>query len=244
MADPALQTLLSSKAALDLGLITHEDYEIVKSSFLKAQQLKAAVDVGVLKGDDYERTKEQFLQLIAAAPAGSAVPSAPVAAPPRATAPPPAALASPAAPAPGPPRPAPVTVPVAVAPTPAPNPSRPSSRPPSRPQTPSTNGVASPTKPVQQDVPISLPRIGGVRKASGVRRSRRGFAIPNSLPGALRSGKGCRACMIANTSIGSILVGTCVPSFLNADFHERHCCVRGRRQPVLSHPLQVCGKDR
>ncbi|KFM27205.1 Actophorin [Auxenochlorella protothecoides] len=64
MADPALQTLLSTKAALDLGLVTQADFDMVKTSFLRAQQLKAAVDVGVLREEDYEATKSQFLELI------------------------------------------------------------------------------------------------------------------------------------------------------------------------------------
>lgn len=62
MADSAsLQSLLSTKAALDLGLISQADFDAVKSSFLRAQQIKSAVDVGLIKQEDYENTKQSFL---------------------------------------------------------------------------------------------------------------------------------------------------------------------------------------
>ena len=80
MADTSLQTLLSTKAALDLGLISQADFEAVKSAFLRAQQIKAALDVGLIKQDDYEETKQSFLGsllggggvAVAAAPAPAA----------------------------------------------------------------------------------------------------------------------------------------------------------------------------
>ena len=43
MADSAsLQSLLNTKAALDLGLISQDDFDAVKAAFLRAQQLRAA----------------------------------------------------------------------------------------------------------------------------------------------------------------------------------------------------------
>ena len=61
MADATLQALLSTKAALDLGLVSQEDYDVVKSAFLRAQQLRAAVDAGLMREEDYEATKGEFL---------------------------------------------------------------------------------------------------------------------------------------------------------------------------------------
>lgn len=152
MADPALQTLLSTKAALDLGLVTQADFDMVKTSFLRAQQLKAAVDVGVLREEDYEATKSQFLELITGG--GGATSSSPTAAPP-ATAP---AWAPPHVQVPAP---APPTLAARPAPSPAP-------RPASRPQSPvppmSTTAPPTPgSRAVQHDIPLQLPKIGGTR---------------------------------------------------------------------------------
>lgn len=61
MSDATLQALLSTKAALDLGLVSQEDYDTVKSAFLRAQQLRAAVDAGLMREEDYEATKGEFL---------------------------------------------------------------------------------------------------------------------------------------------------------------------------------------
>ncbi|KAI7842449.1 hypothetical protein COHA_004088 [Chlorella ohadii] len=74
MADATLQSLLSTKAALDLGLISQADFDAVKNAFLRAQQIKAALDVGLIKPEDYEETKREFLGALAGgiAPASTA----------------------------------------------------------------------------------------------------------------------------------------------------------------------------
>eukprot|EP01025_Chloroclados_australasicus_P045030 TRINITY_DN490_c0_g1_i1.p1 TRINITY_DN490_c0_g1~~TRINITY_DN490_c0_g1_i1.p1 ORF type:complete len:316 (+),score=46.12 TRINITY_DN490_c0_g1_i1:130-1077(+) len=56
-----LNCLRASKSALDEGLITAEDYEGVKASFLKAQQLRAGVEAGLIKEDDYSEAKKAFM---------------------------------------------------------------------------------------------------------------------------------------------------------------------------------------
>ncbi|GAB4821375.1 hypothetical protein N2152v2_008421 [Parachlorella kessleri] len=81
MAESQLQTLLSTKAALDLGLISQADFDSVKAAFIRSQQIKAALDTGLIKAEDYESVKREFLNSLqpggvsaAAAPAAPAVP--------------------------------------------------------------------------------------------------------------------------------------------------------------------------
>eukprot|EP01023_Acetabularia_acetabulum_P024657 TRINITY_DN2374_c0_g1_i11.p1 TRINITY_DN2374_c0_g1~~TRINITY_DN2374_c0_g1_i11.p1 ORF type:complete len:301 (-),score=69.58 TRINITY_DN2374_c0_g1_i11:2272-3174(-) len=56
-----LNCLRASKCALDEGLIGGEDYEGVKASFLKAQQLRAGVEAGLIKEEDYADAKKAFM---------------------------------------------------------------------------------------------------------------------------------------------------------------------------------------
>lgn len=60
-ADPMLGTLRTAKTALDEGLITQEDYDSIKTAFMKAQQIKAGLDAGFIREQDYQRTKDAFL---------------------------------------------------------------------------------------------------------------------------------------------------------------------------------------
>lgn len=165
----SLQALLSSKAALDLGLITQDDFDQVKSSFLKAQQIKAAVDVGLITSE--AAAKDEFLNTLSSngtpsANGGSA--PAPRAAPPKPappvvhqrSAPPPAPVAAAAAPkAAAPPPPvAPPPPPVAAAPPP-----QPASQPPSRPAS-STSLARTGSNP---DVPSNIPKMGGLKTMQG-----------------------------------------------------------------------------
>lgn len=109
-------SLETCKLALDKGLITAEDFNTVKESFLKAQQIKAGVDAGFVDAAEYERLRGAYIGSVLTALTSqvsiangthslpsSAPPSAPnsarappVAAPPVAS-PPTATPASPAA---------------------------------------------------------------------------------------------------------------------------------------------------
>lgn len=63
MADD-LTALHNAKAALDQGLITPQDYDVVKVAFLKAQQLRSGKDAGLLREEDYARVRESFLSVM------------------------------------------------------------------------------------------------------------------------------------------------------------------------------------
>jgi cofilin len=158
-ASASLQALLSTKAALDLGLVTPADYDAVKRAFLAAQQIRAAVDAGLVAEGDYEATKARYLAELlaqggglggggsaaaaAAAPAANGAPRAP--APP----PPPAAAAAPPPPAPPAPR----------APPPAPQPPPQQQQPQPQPAAP----PPPPPPPPAAGVPANLPRVGGAK---------------------------------------------------------------------------------
>ena len=93
-----LQSLVNAKAALDLGLLTAEDYQRVKESFLKAQQLRSAIDAGLItEGPQVEQARGGFVDIVLRGEGSTAVPAAPPRAPPLPTA---QAAASRAAPAP------------------------------------------------------------------------------------------------------------------------------------------------
>ena len=61
MSTDNLQALVTTKAALDLGLVTADDYDAVKSAFLQAQQLRAAMDTGLISAEDFEANKATYL---------------------------------------------------------------------------------------------------------------------------------------------------------------------------------------
>lgn len=54
--------LRTAKAALDEGLIDQPDYDAVKTSFLKAQQIKAGLDAGFIPEAEFANIKRAFLE--------------------------------------------------------------------------------------------------------------------------------------------------------------------------------------
>lgn len=54
--------LRTAKAALDEGLINDHDYDTVKSSFLRAQQIKAGLDAGFIPEAEFTNVKRAFLE--------------------------------------------------------------------------------------------------------------------------------------------------------------------------------------
>lgn len=60
-----MQTLRTAKLALEEGLIDQADFDVVKTAFLKAQQIKAGMDAGFLREEDYVQARTSFLQALA-----------------------------------------------------------------------------------------------------------------------------------------------------------------------------------
>ena len=64
-ATTSLQSLVNAKAALDLGLLTAEDYGRVKEAFLKAQELRAGIDAGLIEeGAQVAQAREGFVEMV------------------------------------------------------------------------------------------------------------------------------------------------------------------------------------
>lgn len=184
MADATLQSLLSTKAALDLGLISQADFDAVKSAFLRAQQIKAALDVGLIKPEDYEETKREFLgslaggAAVASAGGSNGAAAAPAAKPPQ----PPPKPVSWSIPPPAPPREQlqqqaaaaapPTAAPQQAAPTPAP--ALPAAAPPTAAAAAAAMAApaAAPARPPMHrvpsnpDVPTNIPKMGGIKQLS------------------------------------------------------------------------------
>ena len=134
MSAPNLQSLVNAKAALDLGLLNADDYNRVKESFLKAQQLRSAIDAGLIEsGPQVEQAREEFTGMVLRGEGAPPVPAPRPTPPPRAP-PMPAAQAAQAAPPP-----APATVAAPRAPTAPP-------APPALPPKAATSRSASPIK--------------------------------------------------------------------------------------------------
>lgn len=187
MADASLQSLLSTKAALDLGLVSQADFDAVKNAFLRAQQIKSALDVGLIKPEDYEETKQSFLGSLIGGGAAAVTAPAAAAAPPAAGA---AARApaeqAPAAPVAAPEPPAARPPPVAwTLPPPAPKVAAPA---PAAPQ-PAAAPVATERRPAANlGVPSNIPKMGGIKaQAQGVRRGMGARAVQKSV-----GGRGCQ----------------------------------------------------
>ena len=75
MAGGSYEVLQTAKSALDEGLINEADYDKIKSSFLRAQQIKAGLDAGFIKEEEYANVKRSFLESLSlsadiAAPVG------------------------------------------------------------------------------------------------------------------------------------------------------------------------------
>jgi cofilin len=62
MAD--LGALRSAKQALDEGLITPQDFDVVKVAFLKAQQMKAGLDAGFIRTEDYNKAVDAYIHAL------------------------------------------------------------------------------------------------------------------------------------------------------------------------------------
>jgi cofilin len=59
-----LAPLRTAKAALNEGLITPQDYDVVKVAFLKAQQLKAGLDAGLVRQQDHDKARDSYLSAL------------------------------------------------------------------------------------------------------------------------------------------------------------------------------------
>jgi cofilin len=64
MGGDELAPLRTAKAALDEGLITPQDYDVVKVAFLKAQQLKAGLDAGLVRQSDHDKARDSYLSAL------------------------------------------------------------------------------------------------------------------------------------------------------------------------------------
>jgi len=158
MAD-SLQSLVNTKAALDLNLVSQTDYDAVKSAFLKAQQLRTAMDSGLISQDDFETNKTKYLASLtlqdpAPIPTAAAAPVQRVASPngvARAAPEAPASVVAPPPKAPAPPPPAPPAPPAAAA---AAIPAQVSN---SKPVSRSTSAAS---------IPSNIPKLGGAKALS------------------------------------------------------------------------------
>lgn len=61
MATVGYESLRTAKAALDEGLINSDDFNEIKTAFLRAQQIKAGLDAGFIREADYQNVKKAFL---------------------------------------------------------------------------------------------------------------------------------------------------------------------------------------
>ncbi len=53
MATQDLAVLRTAKQAMGEGLIGQEDFDQIKTAFLRAQQIKAGLDAGFIREEDY-----------------------------------------------------------------------------------------------------------------------------------------------------------------------------------------------
>ena len=115
-ATHSLQSLVSAKAALDLGLVTPEDYGRVKEAYLKAMELRAGIDAGLIEeGAQVADAREGFVGMVLS----SSTPAAAAAAGAGAPMPPPLPVSkAPPAPPPAPPQAPPRAPPPAPPPAP------------------------------------------------------------------------------------------------------------------------------
>lgn len=83
MAGGNYEVLRTAKSALDEGLINDADYDKIKTSFLRAQQIKAGLDAGFIKEEEYANVKRSFLESLSlsahSSAAGAAVGALPCA---------------------------------------------------------------------------------------------------------------------------------------------------------------------
>jgi len=55
------ESLRNAKAAFDEGLIDEQDVQIIRTAFLRAQQIKAGLDAGFIQEDDFNSVKQAFM---------------------------------------------------------------------------------------------------------------------------------------------------------------------------------------
>lgn len=61
MVSGGFDSLRTTKAAFDEGLLDEQDLRLVRTAFLRAQQIRAGVDAGFIRTEDYEAVKNSFL---------------------------------------------------------------------------------------------------------------------------------------------------------------------------------------
>jgi hypothetical protein len=61
MASGGYESLRNAKAAFDEGLIDEQDVQIIRTAFLRAQQIKAGLDAGFIQEDEFNSVKQAFL---------------------------------------------------------------------------------------------------------------------------------------------------------------------------------------
>jgi hypothetical protein len=59
-----LETLRAARVATEEGLISAQDYDVVKMAFLRAQQIKAGFDAGFIREEDYVRARDAYLNAL------------------------------------------------------------------------------------------------------------------------------------------------------------------------------------
>lgn len=59
-----LEVLRAARQAIEEGLISTQDYDVVKVAFLRAQQLKAGMDAGFIKQEDYVLARDAYLNAL------------------------------------------------------------------------------------------------------------------------------------------------------------------------------------
>lgn len=77
-----LELLRGARQAVSEGLISAQDYDVVKVAFLRAQQIKAGLDAGFIRREDYDKARDTFLSsldvnAIASGSSGGVRPAAP-----------------------------------------------------------------------------------------------------------------------------------------------------------------------
>ncbi|KAK9842215.1 hypothetical protein WJX81_000934 [Elliptochloris bilobata] len=166
------EVLRTAKSALDEGLINDADYDKIKCSFLRAQQIKAGLDAGFIKEEEYANVKRSFLESLSL----NAHSSAPGAAAASAN-----GNSAPAVPAPAAAR-------AALQPAPAaPPPPRSSLVQRAEPAAPGVSAMSSPQtsappSPVRMGagagaIPTNIPNLGGRRPKQAQSKSMSGIAV-------------------------------------------------------------------
>ncbi|GBF98059.1 hypothetical protein Rsub_10287 [Raphidocelis subcapitata] len=59
-----LELLRVARQAVEEGLISSNDYDVVKVAFLRAQQIKAGLDAGFIRSTDHEKARDAYLSAL------------------------------------------------------------------------------------------------------------------------------------------------------------------------------------